>query len=100
MQDWKTLLAKKAFRGFCLALVCYDLGTWCVIATLPVLIAERFDAAGALVLGLGIRILPRIGHWRWVRGGRCSRCSRRCPFWFCWGCICATAALYQRRGDR
>ena len=60
MKDWKTLLATKAFRGFCLALVCYDLGTWCVIATLPILIAERFDAAGALVLGLGIRILPRI----------------------------------------
>lgn len=60
MQDWKTLLATKAFRGFCLALVCYDLGTWCVIAMLPVLIAERFDTAGALVLGLAIRILPRI----------------------------------------
>lgn len=60
MQDWKTLLATKAFRGFCLALVCYDLGTWCVIAMLPVLIAERFDTADALVLGLAIRILPRI----------------------------------------
>jgi hypothetical protein len=60
MQDWKTLLATQAFRGFCVALVCYDLGTWCVIAALPVLIAERFDSAGALVIGLGIRILPRI----------------------------------------
>jgi predicted MFS family arabinose efflux permease len=60
MQDWKTLLATKAFRGFCVALVCDDLGTWCVIATLPILIAERFGATSALVLGLGIRILPRI----------------------------------------
>jgi Major Facilitator Superfamily len=60
MRDWKTLLTTKGFRGFCLALVCYDLGTWCVIATLPVLIAERFDAPVALVLGLGIKILPRI----------------------------------------
>ena len=60
MQDWKTLLSTKAFRALCLALVCYDLGTWCVVAMLPVLIAERFDAAGALVFGLVIRILPRI----------------------------------------
>jgi Major Facilitator Superfamily len=82
MKDWKTLLATKAFRGFCLALICYDLGTWCVIATLPVLIAERFDAAGALVLGLGIRILPRIvlaplagAVLRRMRAGRVAICG-------------------------
>lgn len=60
MNDWKTLLATRGFRNFWLALVGYDLGTWCVIATLPILVADRFGAGTELVVSLGVRILPRI----------------------------------------
>lgn len=60
MTDWKTLLATPRFRGFWLALLCNNLGNWCVIASLPILVAERFGAGGALVLSLGLRILPKI----------------------------------------
>ena len=60
MKDWKTLLATRSFRGFWLALICYDLGSWCVIATLPILVAERFGAGTELVISLGVRIMPRI----------------------------------------
>src|SRR5262245_7150714 len=60
MKDWKTLSAAKPFRDFWLALTCYDLSGWCVVATLPILIAERFGAGTALVASLGVRILPRI----------------------------------------
>ena len=60
MKDWKTLLTTPGFRGFWLALVSDGLGTWCVIATLPILVAERFGAGSELVISLGLRILPRI----------------------------------------
>lgn len=60
MHDWKTLLATPSFRAFWLALLCNNLGSWCVTASLPILVAARFGAGGALVLSLGLRILPKI----------------------------------------
>jgi MFS family permease len=60
MRDWKTLLTTPGFRGFWLALVSDGLGTWCVIATLPILVAEHFGAGSELVISLGLRVLPRI----------------------------------------
>ena len=60
MKDWKTLLATRSFRSFWLALVCYNFGNWCVVATLPILVAVRFGAGTELVISLGMRILPRI----------------------------------------
>lgn len=60
MRDWKTLLSTPGFRSFWLALVSDGLGTWCVIATLPILVAERFGAGSELVISLGLRVLPRI----------------------------------------
>ena len=60
MRDWKTLLTTPGFRSFWLALMSDSLGTWCVIATLPILVAERFGAGSELVISLGLRIAPRI----------------------------------------
>ena len=61
MHDWKTLLlATPRFRALWLALICNNLGSWCVMAALPILVAERFGAGGELVLSLGARILPKI----------------------------------------
>jgi hypothetical protein len=60
MRDWKSLLATPGFRGFWLALMSDGLGTWCVIATLPILVAERFGPGSALVISLGLRVAPRI----------------------------------------
>jgi MFS family permease len=60
MKDWKTLLTTRSFRSFWLALVCYNFGNWCVVATLPILVAVRFGAGTELVISLGMRILPRI----------------------------------------
>ncbi len=60
MHDWKTLLATARFRSLWIALVCNNLGSWCVMAALPILVAERFGAGGELVLSLGLRILPKI----------------------------------------
>jgi MFS family permease len=60
MQDWKTLLAAPRFRSLWLALVCNNMGSWCVMAALPILVAERFGAGTELVLSLGLRILPKI----------------------------------------
>lgn len=60
MHDWKTLLATPRFRALWLALLCYNLGAWCVMAALPILVAQRFGAGGELVLSLGLRILPKI----------------------------------------
>jgi MFS family permease len=60
MHDWKTLLAVPRFRALWLALVGADLGSWCVLAALPILVAERYGAGGALVLSLTWRILPKI----------------------------------------
>jgi hypothetical protein len=60
MQDWIAILATPRFRSFWLALLSNNLGRWCVMATLPILVAERFGAGGALVLSLGLRILPEL----------------------------------------
>jgi hypothetical protein len=60
MQDWKRLLRARDFRVLWFALIADDFGTWCVVATLPILVAERFDAGNALVVTFGMRVLPRI----------------------------------------
>lgn len=60
MHDWKTLLATPRFRSLWLALLANNLGSWCVMAALPILVAERFGAGSELVLSLGLRILPKI----------------------------------------
>jgi predicted MFS family arabinose efflux permease len=60
MGDWKTLLAVPRFRALWFALLCANLGSWSVMAALPILVAERYGAGGALVLSLSWRILPKI----------------------------------------
>jgi predicted MFS family arabinose efflux permease len=60
MRDWKILLTTPGFRSFWLALMSDGMGTWCVIATLPILVAQRFGAGSELVISLGLRIAPRI----------------------------------------
>ena len=60
MGDWKTLLLTPRFRGLWIALVCANLGSWSMLAALPILVAERFGAGTALVLSLSWRILPKI----------------------------------------
>jgi predicted MFS family arabinose efflux permease len=60
MGDWKTLLAVPRFRALWLALLCANLGSWSVLAALPILVADRFGAGGALVLSLSWRVLPKI----------------------------------------
>ena len=40
--------------------LCNNLASWCVIATIPILVAERFGAGMVLVLSLGLRILPKV----------------------------------------
>lgn len=60
MGDWKTLLAVPRFRALWIALLCANLGSWSVLAALPILVAERYGAGGALVLSLSWRILPKI----------------------------------------
>jgi predicted MFS family arabinose efflux permease len=60
MSDWKALLAVPRFRGLWTALLCANLGSWSVMAALPILVAERYGAGGALVLSLSWRILPKI----------------------------------------
>ncbi len=60
MRDWKTLLAVPQFRALWLALLGANLGSWSVLAALPILVAERYGAGGALVLSLSWRILPKI----------------------------------------
>ena len=59
MNDYRALLAAPKFRGLLLALLCNGLGNWCVIASLPILVADRFGTGMALVLSLGLRILPK-----------------------------------------
>ncbi|HQT76317.1 MAG: hypothetical protein B7Z80_10840 [Rhodospirillales bacterium 20-64-7] len=60
MTDWLLLLRAARFRGFWLALLLVNLGNWCVIAALPILVAERFGAGMELVLSLGLRVLPKL----------------------------------------
>ena len=60
MHDYQVLIAAPRFRGFWFALLCNNLGSWCVIATIPILVAERFGAGMVLVLSLGLRIVPKV----------------------------------------
>lgn len=60
MHEWRQVLAAPAFRRFWLALLANNLGNWCVIAALPILVASRFGAGEELVLSLGLRVLPKI----------------------------------------
>ncbi|MSP29215.1 MAG: MFS transporter [Acetobacteraceae bacterium] len=60
MQDWKTLLATAPFRALWVTLVCNNLGSWCVIAAIPILVADRYGVGNELVLSLGLRLLPKI----------------------------------------
>ena len=60
MTDYAALLRAPRFRAFWLALLCNNLGSWCVIATLPILVAERYGAGMVLVLSLGLRIVPKV----------------------------------------
>ncbi len=60
MSEWKALLTTPRFRAFWLALVAQNLGSWCVIAALPILVADRFGIGVELVLSLGLRVLPKI----------------------------------------
>ncbi len=60
MNDYQALLAAPRFRAFWLVLLCDNLGSWCVIATLPILVGERFGTGMVLVLSLGLRIIPKV----------------------------------------
>ena len=60
MTDYIALLRAPRFRALWLALLCNNLGNWCVIAALPILVAERFGAGMILVISLGLRIVPKI----------------------------------------
>lgn len=60
MGDWKTLLAVPRFRALWFAMLCTNLGSWSVLAALPIFVAERYGAGSALVLALSWRILPKI----------------------------------------
>lgn len=60
MNDYRALLRAPRFRAFWLALLSANLGSWCVIATLPILVAQRYGAGMVLVLSLGLRIVPKV----------------------------------------
>ena len=60
MTDWKNLLLVPRFRALWVALVCVNLGSWCLLVALPVLVAFRFGAGTALVVSLAWRIAPKI----------------------------------------
>lgn len=65
MKDWALLLRTRSFRTFWLALLVNNLASWSVIAALPILIAGRFGAGMALVLSLGLRVIPRSSWPPW-----------------------------------
>jgi hypothetical protein len=61
MNDWRFLLLRTpTYRRFWIALLVHNLGSWCVIAALPILVAQRFGAGEELVLSLAARVLPKI----------------------------------------
>ena len=60
MKDYSALLRAPGFRAFWVAMLAANMGSWCVIATLPVLVAERYGAGMVLVLSLGLRIVPKV----------------------------------------
>ncbi|HVY13883.1 MAG TPA: MFS transporter [Rhodopila sp.] len=55
-----SLLRAPGFRGYWLALLLNNLASWCVIAALPILVADRFGNGMALVVSLGLRVLPKV----------------------------------------
>lgn len=59
MHDWLTVLRTARFRAFWSGLLVSNLGNWCVIAALPILVAARFGAGEELVISLGLRMLPK-----------------------------------------
>jgi predicted MFS family arabinose efflux permease len=60
MKSWTSLLRAPGFRVYWLALLCNNLAAWCVIAALPILIADRFGSGMALVVSLGLRVIPKV----------------------------------------
>ena len=42
MGDWKTLLSVPRFRGLWIALLCANLGSWSVLAALPILVTLTY----------------------------------------------------------
>jgi predicted MFS family arabinose efflux permease len=60
MRDYLTLLSTRGLRRFWLGLALDHLGSWAVIAALPILVAERFGIGTELVLSIALRLLPRI----------------------------------------
>jgi MFS family permease len=60
MKDWKTLLGAPRFRAYWMALLTENLGNWCVIAALPILVAERFGPGMEMVLSLALRVVPKL----------------------------------------
>jgi hypothetical protein len=60
MSGWLLLLHTPRFRAFWLALLCNNMASWCVLATLPILVAERYGAGIELVASLGLRVLPKL----------------------------------------
>jgi predicted MFS family arabinose efflux permease len=60
MKSSTSLLRAPGFRAYWLALLCNNLASWCVIAALPILIADRFGSGMALVVSLGLRVIPKV----------------------------------------
>lgn len=60
MNDYKALLAAPRFRVFWLAQLTDSLGSWALMAAIPILIAQRYGAGMALVLSMGVKILPKL----------------------------------------
>ena len=60
MREWASILAVPRFRRFWLALLTRNLGDWCAIASLPILVADRFGAGEELIVSLALRVLPKI----------------------------------------
>ena len=58
MRDWKTLLATRGFRSLWFALVSDGLETWCVVATLPIMVAERFGSCSIAENSASIFAMP------------------------------------------
>jgi hypothetical protein len=60
MNDYKALLAVPRFRAFWLAQLTDSMGSWALMAVLPVLVAQRYGTGLVFVLSMGVRILPKL----------------------------------------
>ena len=69
MRDWAVLLRTPRFRALWIALLCNNLSSWCVMAALPILVAQKYGAGTELVLSLGLRILPKHANARGIAHG-------------------------------